>query len=315
MIKKLLSASVLAFLSMNATAQNFSLVYPFSSVTATSGTVDPTPTPTAVGVVSGSFTANGLSANPTTTNVFAFTTWPTGGQNGVDTYSAHTGTVDPAKFFEVIITPAGGYNITLTDMHFYMQRSATGPRTWVVRTNKDSYTANMQATAQGFGTGTVVTTPTNNVFYWSADAGTSFTGYNVCKVNFDAPNHANQTSATNIRFYAYNAESGAGSFRVDSVGINGTANLTNGIGTLSHDLNSTFKLYPNPSNDGVVTLESARSFDKIEVINILGAVVAKQTAIEAEKITLNLSSIPAGTYFVRTTNGTSITTEKLIISK
>jgi hypothetical protein len=316
MIKKLLSVAVLILLKQSVQSQAFSLVYPFSAVTATTGTVDPTPAPTATGVISGSFTANGLSANPTTSNVFAFTGWPTGAtpSNNV----TFTGSIDPAKFFEIILTPSVSYVVSLTDMYFYMNRSATGPRHWSVRTNRDSYAANLQATAMGSGTGTVITVENGDTFFWSDYAVTTTNiARDLCKVSFTGGNFSNQYTPYNIRIYAWDGSSTAGSWRVDSVAINGTATFSLGVGlaNVTHDLNAGFKLYPNPSNEGHVTIESKSDFSKVEVINILGAVIASQNGTAAEKVKLDLSTIPSGTYFVRISSGDRVKTEKLLITR
>ncbi|MBA3665416.1 MAG: hypothetical protein H0W61_14570, partial [Bacteroidetes bacterium] len=152
MIKKLLSIACFAVLAGSMNAQSFSLYYSFSSVTggtATSGytgPVDPTTPPSATGVTSGSFTAVGVSANSTANQVFSFTNWGTGATTGVDSYPNLSGTVDPNKYYEISVTPQPNYVVTLNSMSFGVSRSGTGVRTWVVRTNKDNYTANVAAT-------------------------------------------------------------------------------------------------------------------------------------------------------------------------
>lgn len=313
MIKKLLFTALVTG-SLTMFSQSFSLVYTFSNVTSTTGVVDPTPPPTATGLTAGSFTANGLSANPTTTNVFAFTSWPTGATNANNT--TFTGSVDPAKNFEVSLTPSGGYAITLNSITFYTTRSGTGPRHWVVRSSLDAFTANLPADVSlVVGSGTVVTVQGGDTFFWSDDAVTSSAWYNNCKINLGGT-FANLTNPVNFRWHAYDAESGAGSWRIDSVGINGSASISTGLNTLTHDLNAKFKLYPNPSNDGVVTIETAGATpSKVEVINLLGAVVLSQNSKFEEKTKFNLGTLPEGTYFVRITTGNKVTSEKLIISK
>ena len=101
--------------------------------------------------------------------------------------------------------------------------------------------------------------------------------------------------------------------------INGSATFSIGVGlpTITHDINAKIKLYPNPSNDGFVTVDVPfANYSKIEVINILGAVVASQnnTLVE-EKVKLDLATLPIGTYFVKVSAGDRSYTEKLIISK
>ena len=315
MIKKLLSIALIFAGIETIQAQSINLVYPFSAVTSTpsTGTTDPTPTPTAAGVTSGSFTANGVGSTPTTTNVFAFTGWTT------------LTAPDPTKYFEIIVTPQTSYMVTLTQMSFYMGRSNSGPQQWCVRTNKDAYTANAAGSTSLISptsTGSIITVNGGNEFNWGTiptnSTSVSSAWRNNCVVGFPA-NCANQITPFNIRVYAYNAPSTGGSFRIDSVVINGTATFSLGVGlpTISHDVNAKIKLYPNPSNDGYVTVDAATTnYSKIEVLNILGAVVASQNnTLTEEKIKLDLATLPTGTYFVKVTSGDRSYTEKLIISK
>jgi hypothetical protein len=314
MIKKLLSIASILLASHQLNAQAFNLVYEFSSVTATSGTVDPTPAPTAVGVTSGSFTANNLSANPTTTNVFAFTSWTTSTTPNLD------------KFFQLILTPQQNYFIELSHMSFYAGRSNTGPQKWSVRTNLDNYTQNAIATTSLINpasSGSIINVSGNNEFVWGApptnSATTSSAWRNNCQVNFVNAN--NIATPVNIRIYGYNGTSNAGSFRIDSVVVYGTATFSVGanLPKISHDLNASFKLYPNPSENGVVFLEPKKETAEetsIEVIDITGAVRAKESKIfVAKKVRLDLNYLSEGTYFVRFKNGNAIHTEKLIIVK
>lgn len=312
MIKKLLSTTFLMLTISLFNAQSFNLVYQFSSVSnsPSTGTVDPTPTPTAVGVVSGSFTANGVGTAPTTTNVFAFTGWTT------------DNTPDLTKYFELILTPASGYGVSINKMTFYVGRSNSGPQKWSVRTNRDGYAANAVGSTSLISptsSGSIITVNGTNEFVWGTiptNSATSSSAWrNNCSVSFSGAGYTDQISPYNLRFYGYAAPATGGSFRIDSVVVNGTANLGAGIGQLSHDINAKFQLYPNPTQDGIVSLEVKTSFEKVEVLNILGAVVAKQEGILSEKIQLDLATLPQGTYFVRVISGNSSSTEKLIISK
>jgi len=316
MIKKLLSVAVLAFAGLSLSAQSFSLVYPFSAATGSSGTTDPTPSPTAIGITSGSWTANGLSANPTTTNVWAFTGWPTGATNADN--SNFTGSLTPTQNFEITLTPQNGYGVTITNITFYTTRSGTGPRHWAVRSNKDGYAANLPASISLISptsSGSVITVQGGDTFFWSDDAKSSSAWYNNCMVNCTGPSFSVQTSPFIFRVHAWNAEGGAGSYRIDSAVVNGNAAIGAGIHKLTHDLNAKFQLYPNPTNDGIVMVEAKSNFSKLEVINILGAVVSTQNSLTENKIKLDLATLPEGTYFVRISSGDKVTTEKLIISK
>jgi hypothetical protein len=326
MIKKLLSIALIASGINTINAQSFSLYYPFTSVQGTVSlvTVDPTPAPVATGVNSGSFTAVGTGTGSTTNGVFSFVGWGTGATTGNNT--TFTGAIDLNKYYELVLTPQANYQITLNNMSFGATRSGTGVRHWAVRTNKDSYTANMAATytpqsAAASNSVIPISVQGGNTFFWNDDAVTgnpAFATYNMCGVAFSAAN-ANQNTPFNIRMYAWDAEGTGGTFRIDTLTINGTATFSLGVGipTISHDINAKIKLYPNPSNDGYVTVDAATTnYTKIEVVNILGAVVASQNnTLAEEKIKLDLATLPTGTYFVKVTSGDKAYTEKLIISK
>jgi len=216
MIQKLL---IIAFLCSTfiSNSQNFSLSYPFSLVTTSSGLIDPTPTPTAVGVTSGSFTAVGTpSANPNAGSRFSFVGWPNGSTNGINTYSTMTGAINTSEYYEITITPQSGYTIALNTMSFTIQRSSTGIRSYAVRTNIDNYANNLPAS--------IVTNTTNlsvvgtNQFFWNLDGTTS--AQSGSTINFYG---TTITSSFTLRFYGWNSEASGGTFSIDNVLINGDA--------------------------------------------------------------------------------------------
>ncbi|MGZ3899481.1 MAG: T9SS type A sorting domain-containing protein [Bacteroidia bacterium] len=310
-MKKLFLAA-LALCAINISAQSFSAMYPFTSVvsgTANTGTVDPTPTPTANGLSFGSFTAVGTPTSPAASGAFAFSSWPTGATNADDV--TFTGSLSPTQYYMVTLTPNNGSTVTVNSITFNMARSGTGPRHWAVRGSADSYSANLAASVMSNTNISVVPT---DIFFWSVDSYTIATGKQLRGSTITpGSSYSNQTTPMSFRFYAWDAEAGGGSFRIDTVVFNGTNTIVSGINKLTYDLNAKFKLFPNPSNDGVVTIETATA-TKLEVINLLGAIVASQV-IPEEKIKLDLSSLPSGTYFVKINIGDRIVTEKLILSK
>ncbi len=318
MIKHLLSASIL-FLGLNGFSQSFNVMYDFSSVmsgTANTGTTDPTPPPTAAGVTFGSFMAVGTPTGTSANGVFAFSGWDVGVITGNDNYSTYTAAINPSKYYEVTITPNSS-SVTLNSIMFNMSRSSTGPRTWVVRSNKDSYGANLPAMVSG---NTNINVQATNVFFWALDSYTVTGGKQEpgSTVNLSGPNFTNQTTPYTFRWYPYNAENTAGTFRIDTVRFSGTVNGASGVNEFTQDLNSMIRIYPNPSNDGVVFLDTKKvNFSKIEVVNILGATVLTENkeAIRNEKVKLDLNTLPAGTYFVRVTSGDKIFTERFFITK
>src|ERR1700752_1637555 len=168
MIKRILTLTFMAA-GFFAGAQSFSGMYHFtavsSSTAANTGTIDPTPVPVATGVTFGSFMAVGTPSNTSASGVFAFSGWGTGATNGNDVISTYTGSVDPAKYYEVTLTPQASFDISLTSVTFNINRSGTGPRTFVWRSNADSYTANLTAMSSN----TNVTIQPTDVFCWAAD--------------------------------------------------------------------------------------------------------------------------------------------------
>ena len=277
MMKHLLSISFL-FLGLNVFSQAFSVMYPFTGVTSSSvtntGTLDPTPAPVATGITCGSFVAVGTSTSTAANGVFAFSGWDATIINGNDAYTTYTGAINPAKYYEVTITPNSS-TVSLNSITFNMSRSSQGPRNWAVRSNKDTYGANLSASITGPNTN--INVQAGNVFFWALDSYTVSGGKQEIgsAITLSGPNFTNQTTPYTFRFYAWNAESGAGTFRIDTVRFNGTVAGASGISEYTQDLNSTIKIYPNPSNDGIIYLDTKKiNFSKIEVVNILGGTIA-----------------------------------------
>lgn len=215
MIKKLLSFTLLcsAFI---ANSQSFTLTYPFSAVTPSTGLIDPTPTPTATGVTSGSFTAVGTpSANANASGRFSFVGWPTGATTTVDTYSTMTGAINTSEYYEIILTPVNGYTIAANTMSFTIQRSGTGIRSYAVRASIDGFTSNLPASVT---TNTNLSVVGTNEFFWNLDALTS--AQNGSTINFFG---ATITSSVALRFYAWNSEAVGGTFSIDNVTFDAVA--------------------------------------------------------------------------------------------
>ncbi len=315
MIKKLLFVGLL-FSGSFVFSQAFNALYPFSAVTSTSGVVDPTPTPTAVGVSFSSFTAVGVSANSGAGGRFSFSSWGTGATDAVDTYSTMTGSIDLNKYYQAVVTPSAGYGVTISSITFDVRRSGTGIRNFSVRSSADNYAFNLPV---GIAfTQTVVTSIPGNILFWSLDGASTSVDQRWGSVLPMGTAFTNFLNPITFRIYAWNAESGIGTFSIDSLRFFGTATLGAGVAQLTHDLNAGFSLYPNPSNDGTIVLETKHmTAKKIEVLNALGSVVTTQDkeATLNEKITLNLNELPMGTYFIRVTTGGKVYTERFFIAK
>lgn len=78
---------------------------------------------------------------------------------------------------------------------------------------------------------------------------------------------------------------------------------------------SAFRLMPNPSSNGLVSIKSDNDFSKVEVINQLGSVVLNKAVTSLNgRVDLDLSAFAAGVYYVRINNGDRTSTQKLVLT-
>lgn len=313
-MSKFLLSFTFIFIGLLAGAQSFSVTYNFASTTTLTGVTDPTTPPTASGLTFGAFTAVGTSTANQGTGRFSYNGWPIAtlsGSTSATTYTDMGGALDPSKYYEVTLTPVSGNQVTLTSMDFTARRTGTAPRSFAVRSSVDSYVSNLTASVT---TGTVITTPVNNEFWFSVDGNTSYFPGN--EITFGS-SFVDLTSPVTIRIYAWNSEATLGNFTIDDVTFNGSVSVATSIGKVKFDLNSNFTIYPVPSHDGVVFIDNKNTLDvsKIEVIDVLGNVVLTSNSKNDIKIKLNLADMPNGNYFVRMHSGNTVSTKKIVIIK
>jgi hypothetical protein len=222
MKKTTILCGLLFVLGLASAHAQFSITYAFGSVTTTSGATDPTVVSTATGATFGSFTAVGVSANPNATGRFSFTTWGTGATTLVDTYGTLTGSLNPAQYYSVTITPQAGYTLDLTSLSFTVQRSGTGIRTYSVRSDAggDNFSTNLSASISP--TNSILSVQSGNTFFWTADANTSAQVGST--ISLSGVGFTNVSTPIIFRFYGWNAEASTGTFSIDNVVFNGTAN-------------------------------------------------------------------------------------------
>lgn len=215
MIKKIL-LNALIFSGLFVNAQSFTATYDFAATTTVSGTTDPTPSPTVTGITCGSFVAVGTpSANPNAPGRFSFVGWPTGAPNGATTYSSMTGAISTSEYYEVTLTPINGFTVTLNSIGFKFQRSATGVKSYAVRSSVDTYSTNLPASVTS---GTNIIVAGTNEFFIVPDVSSAYTG---SLVDLTASTFS-FTSATSFRFYGWNSEASSGTFSIDDVVFTGT---------------------------------------------------------------------------------------------
>lgn len=191
--------------------QSIAKIYTFDSVKTTSGVIDPTPVPignssTDTLVVLSSFSAIGVSANPINSNAFSFSDWGTGSTDHDTTYASLSGSLDANKYYEVKFTPKYGKGMSINTVKFNFSRSATGVRTFSVRSSKNNYATNLAASVSD----TLIKIRSGNVFFCKWDTTKIITG---CTVSLPGATD----SPITLRFYGWNAESVSGTFGIDDV--------------------------------------------------------------------------------------------------
>ena len=205
------------FLQTTLFGQNFTAVYTFANVTATSGRIDPTPVPVATGITFGSYQAVGNSANnPNSGGRFNFTGWPT------------SPTINLGAYFEVIITPQANYGLTLNTLTFTIQRSGTGVKQFSIRSSADNYSTNLPASF----TGPDYTVDANNVFKLVT---TTALAVPNLKINFN--NTVNYPTPDTIRLYGWDAGASTGTFSLNRAEFAGSAVLAPNAPILIPDTN------------------------------------------------------------------------------
>jgi len=302
MIKKLL-CFIFTFFWFFLQSQSFNLVYNFNSVTASSGSIDPTPVPTFSNVVCGAFSAVGTSSNPNATQRFTYTNWGVGASTvsaTVDDYSAYTGALDTSKYYQVGLAPSAGYSLNLNAISFSMRRSGTGVRNYSVRSGLNNYANNLPAAV---GTNTKLSVLANDVFFWNFDATSNSADQKGSVINLPSTFN-NLGSTVNFRFYAWNAEGITGTFSIDSVvfigSVSNTITLPTGISKLSQSLDSRINVYPNPSHQQSIQVFSEEMFTELELVNEKGERIY---FLKNQSASFN-ASIPTqafanGIYFIR----------------
>jgi PKD repeat protein len=165
------------------------------------------------------FKAVGLSSNSLLDSAFSFSGWGTGATDGLTDSTLLTGALDPSKYYEVTITPALMYKAQYTGLSFSINRSATGPRSFAVRSNVDGFSTNITATNNA-GQDTLVNIVNGNSYFYNRDTTVQ---QNSSKLQLSATSFATVFFNTPItfRFYAWNAEDNLGTFTIDNVSLIG----------------------------------------------------------------------------------------------
>jgi hypothetical protein len=87
--------------------------------------------------------------------------------------------------------------------------------------------------------------------------------------------------------------------------INATPTSIGSVGTSANSI------FPNPATD-VVTVCNANAISGISVYSVTGAIVLSKAISGQNSVTLNVATLPAGTYIVRVATSAGITTQRFI---
>jgi PKD repeat protein len=201
-------------------------VFDFNAITVSSGTVDPTAIATVFDSLTVTpFKAVGVSVNPATAGAFSFSDWSTGAANGETVYSALTGTINTSKYYEITVAPKFiTSSMSLYGLKFMVNRSATGPRTYAIRSSVDGFTSNLTASISPANANLSVNA--GNVFFYKNDATTSEGG---SRITVGGASFSNKNIPVTFRIYAWNAEDNLGSFSIDDVSILGSTGVIENI--------------------------------------------------------------------------------------
>jgi PKD repeat protein len=195
------------------------LVYNFSGVTNATGNTDPTPAIATPGLVFTQPKANGVSANSISNAQFEFTNWGTGASDGNNDYTALTGNLDNAKYYEFTITPDLAYAMKITGMSFTVGRNASGPRTFAIRSSANNYATNLTPTFGSADTNNM-RIQSGNVIFMRNDTARTFT-FNRLSITGAPFSLLKDNNSITFRIYAFNAEDTDGSFIVDNLRLLG----------------------------------------------------------------------------------------------
>lgn len=209
----------LGFMRLEAQQQSFKVTYNFNSVTTNTGLVDPTPVPTAPGVIFGSFSAVGYSGHPAMDKKFSWTGNDTGGIEFSTNCADFTGKLDESKYYQVTLAPLDGYTLDLATITFGLSRYSGGIRNYAVRSSVDNFAANLPARINPF-TPDLAVLPDNS-FFWVDDK-VDPSDHRQNEVDLDAE-FAALASPVTFRFYGWNAELSGGFFTIDNVLVTGSA--------------------------------------------------------------------------------------------
>lgn len=254
-------------MTVTINAQSFTATYNF----------DGTP-PVVAGLVTGDGSSLVTASNFSNTGYGTTTTGNRFAHTGAPTDTAP----DLTKYFEVTITPSTDYAVSISSVTFRSQRSGTGPRYYIVRSNVDGYAANLPASINPANAELEVVG--SNEFHFVNDLSGGQNGSTV------SPAISNSSTPVTFRFYYYGSEATSGTFSVDDVVITGTVSSTLAVSDVEA---GKLKFIKNTLVDNTIEFSAKAN---VKIYNVNGQMV-KEAAVN-NGTRLDVSNLAKGMYIV-----------------
>ena len=201
--------------------------YNFDDVTTSSGMTDPTAPPLLpdTGITYSHFKAMGVSSNSAVSGMFSYANWDTGAVNGDTSYLALTGSINTGKYYEFTVRPTLQRIMSLSGITFKIQRNATGPRTYAVRSSKNNFASNLSAILSPVDPGSRLRVEGGNTFFIKEDTTSLQSGSKITL----GSTYTNDTGTVTFRIYGFNAEDSTGTFGIDNVTLIGANGIIENV--------------------------------------------------------------------------------------
>lgn len=212
------------------------VVYDFDGITAGfGGMTDPTTPPIPLlededftRLQMSQFIASGVSINPNASGKFSFSGWSEGAPDGATAFGQLSGSFNNSDYYEFTVTPRPGSAMSLTEVRFNAERTASGPRCFVIRSSANNYATNLTAAVAPANPNLVTLSAPNpiNTFFFPNDTAIAVNG---AKATLSGPSYTSLTGPVTFRIYAFNAEDAIGSFSIDNVELIGTYGIVENV--------------------------------------------------------------------------------------
>lgn len=117
------------------------------------------------------------------------------------------------------------------------------------------------------------------------------------------------TLASNVHYVTFSYFKAAGNVAFDDVKITSSGTPTV---IFKKAIKTTVNIYPNPSNNGLFTIDGLTNESSIIVYNAIGESVWTKSNIADSKVRVDLMNLPQGVYIARVKNNGAMSTYKLI---